>query len=113
MATPLLVEAVRAAIDAKGEYFVPDGRLPLQAVEQQHVREIFYRRYIDAEPDAKKSANAQMKGFKRALENAVARQLVSGQKDDKGRQLLEFPDGQTVLLHFLKEGQRAPDQGWR
>ena len=26
---------------------------------------------------------------------------------------LEFPDGQTVLLHFLKEGQRAPDQGWR
>ena len=88
VATPLLVEAVRAAVDAKGEYFVPDGKLPLQAVEQQHVREIFYRRYIDAEPDAKKSANAQMKGFKRALENAVARQLVNGQKDDKGRQLL-------------------------
>jgi hypothetical protein len=88
MATPLLVEAVRAAIDAKGEYFVPDGKLPLQAVEQQHVREIFYRRYIDAEADAKKSENAQKKGFRRALENAVAKELVNGQKDDKGRQLL-------------------------
>jgi AAA domain len=27
-ATPLLVEALRAALDAKGEYFTPDGKLP-------------------------------------------------------------------------------------
>jgi hypothetical protein len=31
---------------------------------------------------------AQKSAFKRALENAVAKQVVNGQKDDKGRQLL-------------------------
>jgi hypothetical protein len=90
IATPVLIEALRAAIEAKGEHFVPDGKLPLQAAEQQYVREIFYRRYIDAEADAQKSAAAQKSAFKRALENAVAKQVVNGQKDDKGRQLLWF-----------------------
>jgi hypothetical protein len=90
IATPVLIEALRAAIEAKGEHFVPDGKLPLQAAEQQYVREIFYRRYIDAEADAQKSAAAQKSAFKRALENAVAKQVVNGQKDDKGRHLLWF-----------------------
>jgi hypothetical protein len=97
-ATPLLIEALRAAIDAKGEHFVPDGKLPLQAVEQNYVREIFYRRYIDAEADAKKSAGAQIQAFKRALQNAVARGVANGQKDDKGRQLLWFVRDEGVLV---------------
>ena len=89
-ATPLLVEALRAALGTKGEYFTPDGKLPLQAVDEQHVREIFYRRYIDAEEDKKKSHGAQIHAFKRGLENAVGRQIANGQKDDQGRQMLWF-----------------------
>jgi AAA domain len=87
-ATPALVEALHAALDAKGEHFVPDGRLPLQAVEQQHVREIFYRRYVDAEADGEKSGEAQRKAFKRGVENAVAKGVVNGQKGDDGRSML-------------------------
>jgi AAA domain/Bifunctional DNA primase/polymerase, N-terminal len=98
IATPMLVEAVRTAIDTKGEHFVPDGKLPLQAVDIQHVREAFYRRYIDAEADAKKSAGAQKEAFKRALSNAVAKQIVNGQKDDKGRQLLWFVRDEGMLV---------------
>jgi hypothetical protein len=88
--TPLLVEVLRAAIDAKGEYFTPDGKLPLQAVDQQHVRELFYRRYVSAEEDKKKSHGAQIHAYKRALQNAVAQKIVNGQKDDQGRQMLWF-----------------------
>jgi hypothetical protein len=96
--TPLLVEVLRAAIDAKGEYFTPDGKLPLQAVDQQHVREIFYRRYIDAEEDKKKSHQAQIQGYRRALDNAVAKKIVNGEKDDLGRQLLWFVRDEATPL---------------
>ena len=89
-ATPLLVEAVRAAIDAKGEYFTPDGKLPLQAADQQHVRELFYRRYVNAEEDAAKSHSAQKNAYKRGLDKAIGRKIVNGQRDDQGRQLLWF-----------------------
>jgi len=89
-ATPLFVEVLRAALDAKGEYFTPDGKLPLQAVDQQHVRELFYRRYVNAEEDRKKSHGAQIHAYKRALENAVAKEIVNGQRDDQGRQILWF-----------------------
>ena len=71
-ATPLLVEVLRAAIDAKGEYFAPDGKLPLQAADQQHVRELFYRRYVNAEEDAAKSHSAQKNAYKRGLDKASA-----------------------------------------
>jgi hypothetical protein len=89
-ATPLFVEVLRAAIDARGEYFTPDGKLPLRAVDQQHVRELFYRRYVNAEEDRKKSASAQIHAYKRALENAVAKGVADGQRDDQGRQMLWF-----------------------
>ena len=72
-ATPLLIEVLRAALDTKGEYFTPDGKVPLQAVDSLHVREIFYRRYVDAEEDKKKSHGAQIKAFGRGLENAVSK----------------------------------------
>jgi hypothetical protein len=58
-ATPLFLEVLRAALDTKGEYFTPDGKLPLQAGDQQYVRELFYRRYVNAEEDKKKSHGAQ------------------------------------------------------
>ena len=89
-ATPLLVEALRAALDAKGEYFTPDGKLPLQAVDSQHVRELFYRRYVDVEEDEHKSRGAQKQAYKRGVEGAIAKKIVNGQKDDQGRQLLWF-----------------------
>jgi AAA domain/Bifunctional DNA primase/polymerase, N-terminal len=89
-ATPLLVEALRAAIDAKGEYFNPDGKLPLRAADQQHVRELFYRRYVNAEEDAAKSHSAQKNAYKRGLDKAIRRKIVNGQRDDQGRQLLWF-----------------------
>jgi hypothetical protein len=78
------------ALDAKGEYFTPDGKLPLQAVDQQHVRELFYRRYVNAEEDRKKSHGAQIHAYKRALENAVGKEIVNGQKGDQERQMLWF-----------------------
>jgi hypothetical protein len=86
IATPVFIEAVRAAMDVKGERFVPDGKLPLQAVEQQYVREVFYRRYLDAEADGQKSASAQKSAFKRTLENAVARGVVNGQRGERAGQ---------------------------
>ena len=89
-ATPLFLEVLRAALDTKGEYFMPDGKLPLQAVDQQYVRELFYRRYINAEEDKKKSHGAQTHAYRRALESAVAKGMVNGQKDDQGRQMLWF-----------------------
>jgi AAA domain len=98
IATPVLVEALRAAIDAKGERFVPDDKLPLQAAEQRYVREIFYRRYVDAEADGKKSGNAQVKAFGRGVENAVARGLVNGQKGDDGRPMLWFVRDEGTLV---------------
>jgi AAA domain len=98
IATPVLVEALRAAIDAKGERFVPDGKLPLQAAEQHYVREIFYRRYVDAEADGHKSGGAQVKAFKRAVEQAVARGLVNGQKGDDGRPMLWFVRDEGTLV---------------
>ena len=96
--TPLLVEALRTALDTKGEHFVPDGKLPLQAVEQLHVREIFYRRYVNIEPDGKKSGGAQIKAFGRAVENAVARGLVNGQKSDDDRPMLWFVRDEGTLV---------------
>ena len=89
-ATPLLVEVLRAALDAKGEYFTPDGKLPLQAVDSQHVRELFYRRYVDVEEDEHKSRGAQKQAYKRGVEGAIAKKIVNGQKDDQGRQFLWF-----------------------
>jgi len=89
-ATPLFLEVLRAAIDLRGEYFTPDGKLPLRAADQQYVRELFYRRYVNAEEDKKRSHSAQMHAYKRGLENAIAKQVVNGQKDDEGRQLLWF-----------------------
>jgi AAA domain/Bifunctional DNA primase/polymerase, N-terminal len=89
-ATPLLVEILRAALDAKGEYFTPDGKLPLQAVDSPYVRELFYRRYVDVEEDEHKSRGAQKQAYKRGVEGAIAKKIVNGQKDDQGRQLLWF-----------------------
>jgi hypothetical protein len=89
-ATPLLVEILRAALDARGEYFTPDGKLALQAVDSQHVRELFYRRYVDVEEDEHKSRGAQKQAYKRGVEGAIAKKIVNGQKDDQGRQLLWF-----------------------
>lgn len=97
-ATPLLIEVLRAALDTKGEYFTPDGKVPLQAVDSLHVREIFYRRYVDAEEDKKKSHGAQIKAFGRGLENAVSKKIVNGQKDDRGRQMLWFVRDEGVPL---------------
>ena len=89
-ATPLLVEVLRAALDGKGEYFTPDGKLPLQAVDSQHVRELFYRRYVDVEEDEHKSRGAQKQAYKRGVEGAITKKIVNGQKDNQGRQLLWF-----------------------
>ena len=89
-ATPLLVEALRAALDAKGEHFTPDRKPPLQAVDSQHVRELFYRRYVDVEEDEHKSRGAQKQAYKRGVEGAITKKIVNGQKDDQGRQLLWF-----------------------
>jgi AAA domain/Bifunctional DNA primase/polymerase, N-terminal len=90
IATPLLVEILRAALDTKGEYFTPDGKLPLQVVDSRHVRELFYRRYVDVEEDEHKSRGAQKQAYKRGVEGAIAKKIVNGQKDDQGRQLLWF-----------------------
>ena len=51
-------------------------------------RGIFERRHD--EHRQLRSHSAQMHAYKRGLENAIAKQVVNGQKDDEGRQLLWF-----------------------
>ena len=96
-AAPLLIEVLRAAIETRGEYFVPDGKVPLQAADQEVVRELFYRRYIDAEEDTKRSASARRKAFKRAIDMAVEREIIGGQRTDDNRQLLWFRQDEGIL----------------
>jgi hypothetical protein len=95
-AGPVLIEALRAAIETKGEYFVREGKVPLQAVDQTVVRENFSRRYIDGEEDEKKSAHAVRQAFRRALQAAVERDTINGEKVG-GRQLLWFVRDEGVL----------------
>jgi len=71
-ATPTLLSALYAALDEQGVQFQPDGKMPVRAVEEAHVRKAFYRNYIDAEGDKSKSADAQVAAFKRALKKAIA-----------------------------------------
>ena len=103
-ALPVLVDALRAAIETKGEYFVPEGKVPLQAADQSVVREIFGRRYIDGEEDEQKSKGACRKAFKRAIEAAVEGGTINGQKADDGRQMLWFARDEGHLrnsfVHF-------------
>jgi hypothetical protein len=72
--------------------------LPLQAADQQYVRELFYRRYVNAEEDKKKSHGAQTHAYRRALESAVAKGMVNGQKDDQGQQMLWFARNEGTPL---------------
>ena len=95
-AIPMLLEALRAAIETRGEYFKPEGKVPLQAADQAVVREIFCRRYIDGEDDDKRSANATRMAFKRAVQTAVERQIINGEKVG-GRQLLWLIKDEGVL----------------
>ena len=64
--------------------------MPLQAVEQRLAREVFYRRYIDAEDDDRKSKSAQKSAFKRALNILVNSRILGGQKDSQGNAVLWF-----------------------
>jgi AAA domain len=94
--TPVLYEALQTAIDTKGEYHTPEGKVPLQAADEAIVRDIFYRRFIDGEEDALKSLDARRKAFKRALHTAVERGVVNGEKVGT-RQLLWFKRNEGVL----------------
>jgi AAA domain len=96
-ALPVLVEALRAAIETKGEYFVPEGKVPLQAADQKTVRDIFGRRYIDGEEDEQRSKGACKQAFKRAIEAAVEGGTINGEKTTGGRQLLWFARDEGVL----------------
>ena len=95
-ASPLLLDAMRQAMETRGEEFVPDGKAPLRAVQEQYVREIFYRRYIDAEADKAKSDGAQRKAFQRAVHAALNARTVNGQKDAKGNPFLWFVRDEVV-----------------
>jgi hypothetical protein len=62
-----------------------------RAVEEIHVRELFYRNYIDGEDDTKRSGDAQRMAFKRSLRKAsIESTLVRGQKDNRGAAMLWF-----------------------
>jgi hypothetical protein len=87
---------VQAAIVKHGELFHPDGLLPLRAVEEEHVRQAFLRRYIDAEGDKEKSADARRKAFSRAAKKAIADKIICGQKDDRDQAMLWFNRAQEV-----------------
>jgi hypothetical protein len=89
-AYPALMNALRLAVATHGVPFQPDGKMPVRAVAEKEVRTLFYRNYIDAEDDSKKSADAQKAAFKRALRKAIESQAVCGQKDNRGTPMLWF-----------------------
>jgi hypothetical protein len=87
-ATPAMLDAVRAALGTHGIQFHPDNKMPLQAVEQDEVRKVFYRQYVDAESDKKKSDSARAHAFSRALKKLIADGLVRGQNTDQEKTML-------------------------
>jgi len=89
-AYPTLLSALRLALSTHGIQFSPDNKMPVQAVDEAHVRPLFYRNYIDGEDDKKKSADAQRMAFRRALKKAIEAKIVCGQKDDRGNAMLWF-----------------------
>jgi hypothetical protein len=89
-ATPTLATAMQTALAEHGGQFQPHGKMPVRAVEEDHIRKAFYRIYIDAENDKAKSADAQVAAFKRALKKLIADKIVVGQKTDDGKVMLWF-----------------------
>jgi hypothetical protein len=61
-------DAVTEALDSGGEIIQVRGDGPkVKAVDVQHVRAEFERRYASGEPDAKKRAKASSKAFRRTM----------------------------------------------
>jgi hypothetical protein len=89
-ATPVLLDAMRSAIAIKGEQYRPEGKMPVRAVAEDHVRTAFYKKYIDGEADKTKSAAAQRVAFARALKKLLAEKFVLGEKDVHGNSVLWF-----------------------
>jgi hypothetical protein len=59
------------AIATKGEQYRPEGKMPVRAVAEDHVRSAFYKKYIDGEADKTSSADAQKAAFKRTLKKLL------------------------------------------
>jgi AAA domain/Bifunctional DNA primase/polymerase, N-terminal len=84
--------ALKAALTAHGEHFQPEpGVLPVRAVEQNFVREEFYRRYAEAEEDETRRGNKVRQAFHRALGDAQARDIIRMRRTPKGQNMLWLP----------------------
>jgi hypothetical protein len=87
-----LMAAMWAAVDMHGSQFSPDGQPPVKAVQDRHVRNEFYRRYVDGEETKDASRKAQTEAFKRGIKRAIAAGMMCGQRDDGGQQWLWLPN---------------------
>jgi hypothetical protein len=84
-ATPKWHEALFAALNAHGEAFRTEDGIRVRAVAEEHVREQFYRRFVDGEEDKSKVGNSRRMAFKRAVERLVSSGTIGSQNDSKGR----------------------------
>jgi hypothetical protein len=77
VATPILVDALRAALAERGGPFrPPDGRAVEHVVGEREVRARFDAGYPAGEADAAKAADATAEAYRRALHGAVADGVV-------------------------------------
>lgn len=96
-ATPVFLDAMRAAVATKGEQYHPEDKMPVRAVAEDHVRAHFYKKYIDGEADKIKSEGAQKMAFARSLKKLLAEKFIFGEKDGKGRSRLWFASAEREL----------------
>ena len=93
-----LLDAMRTAIATKGEQYSPEGKMPVRAVAEDHVRSAFYEKYIDGEADKTSSADAQKAAFKRTLKKLLGEKFVFGEKDGGGNSMLWFASAEENYL---------------
>jgi hypothetical protein len=74
-----ILDAINEVMDGRSESITPRaGMAPVRAVRVSDVREEFDRRYVTAETDPVKAANAKRMAFKRALDRLSPSQFGAG-----------------------------------
>ena len=74
-----ILEAINEALDARGKVITPRaGMVAVKAAKTTDVRQEFDRRYVVAEADPAKAANAKRMAFKRALDHLPPSKFGAG-----------------------------------
>jgi hypothetical protein len=66
------------------------GKPAVRAVTEEHVRQQFYRLFVDGEEDKAKSDGAKRKAFQRAAAKLTNDGIIDSQNDSRGRPMYCF-----------------------